>query len=418
MSTQQMIQHALENKEILIPNLIVIATTLVLTLALFSKPIEKSSWWAATVIPLASIIGSGFLVVAPILQMSMGTYAPLAMAGLVTVAYLIGAAIRFNIHRVEPKLAAGTLHPAPHALEILSQWALAFAYVVSVTYYLALFGDFLLRGVNVVNPVLSHSITTAVLLFIAIYGRHRGFNFLGRFEALKLGIIGGLLAGLAYGNYHAWVQHLWHLPPSKEPTWHDWRIVLGMLIVVQGFETSRYLGDKFPPLLRIRTMRYAQWISGGIYVVYIALMLYYFNYPLPPEGQDTAIITLTRHVATVLPVMLLALALIAQFDAAIADAQGGSGLFEELSKRKITVGTGYAIIAAGGIAIVWTSNIFQIITYASKAFAIYYMLQSMVAALTAAKHDDIPHRWPKFFAFSLVASIAAAVVIFGIPAGG
>jgi len=412
------IRQIMADKAILVPNLIVIFSTLVLTLLLFSKRVEKSSWWAATVIPLASIIGSGFLVVAPILQMSMGTYAAYAMAGLVTVAYLIGAAIRFNIRHVEPKLAAGTLHPAPHTLEILSQWALSFAYIVSVTYYLALFGDFLLRGVNVVNPVLSHSITTAVLIFIAVYGRHRGFNFLGRFEALKLGIIGGLLAGLAYGNYDAWTQQLWHLPPAHTPSLHDWRIVLGMLIVVQGFETSRYLGDKFPPMLRIRTMRYAQWISGGIYVVYIALMLYYFNYPLPPEGQDTAIITLTHHVATVLPVMLLALALIAQFDAAVADAQGGSGLMEELSKRKITVGTGYAIIAAGGILIVWTSNIFQIITYASQAFAIYYMLQSMVAALTAAKHDDIPHRWSKFFGFALVASIAAAVVIFGIPAGG
>ena len=402
----------------MIANIIVIFTTLVLTLILFSKPIEKSSWWAATVIPLASIIGSGFLVVAPILQMSMGHYALFAMTGLVLVAYAIGAAIRFNIRWVEPKLAAGTLHKAPWSLEKLSQWALAFAYVVSVTYYLALFGDFLLRGVNVVNPTLSHTITSAVLIFIAVYGQHRGFNFLGRFEALKLGIIGGLIAGLAWGNWHAWQAGIWHLPPTHMPSWHDWRIVLGMLIVVQGFETSRFLGDKFPPLLRIRTMRYAQWISGGIYVVYIALMLYYFNYPLPPEGQDTAIITLTKHVATVLPVMLLVLALIAQFDAAVADAQGGSGLLEELSRRKITLGMGYMIIAAGGLLIIWTSNIFQIITYASQAFAIYYMLQSMVAALTAAAHSDIPLRWPKFFGFALVASIAASVVFFGIPAGG
>ncbi len=402
----------------MIANVIVIFTTLLLTLLLFSKPVEKSSWWAATVIPLASIIGSGFLVVAPILQMSMGRYAAFAMAGLVLVAYMIGAAIRFNIRWVEPKLAAGTLHRAPWSLEKLSQWALAFAYIVSVTYYLSLFGDFVLRGVNVVNPVLSHTITSAVLIFIAVYGQHRGFNFLGRFEALKLGIIGGLLAGLAWGNWKAWEAGIWHLPQTAEPSLHDWRIVLGMLIVVQGFETSRYLGDKFPPKLRIRTMRYAQWISGGIYVVYLALMLYYFNYPLPPQGQDTAIITLSKHVATVLPVMLLVLALIAQFDAAIADAQGGSGLMEELSARRITLGMGYVIIAVGGLLIVWTSNIFQIITYASQAFAVYYMLQSMVAALTAAAHKDIPWRWLKFSGFTLVASIAASVVFFGVPAGG
>ena len=402
----------------MIANIIVIVTTLLLSLLLFSKPVEKSSWWSATVIPLASIIGSGFLVVAPILQMSTGNYALFAMTGLVLAAYMIGAAIRFNIRYVEPKVAAGTLHRVPKTFEFLSEWTLAFAYVVSVTYYLSLFGDFVLRGVDKVDADLSNLITSAVLIFIAVYGRHRGFNFLGKFEALKLGIIGGLLAGLAWGNWHALSDGVWHLSESSTPDWHNLRVVLGMLIVVQGFETSRYLGEKFPPALRIRTMRYAQWISGGIYVAYIALMLYYFNYPLPSEGQDTAIITLSAHVASILPVMLLVLALIAQFDAAVADAQGGSGLLEELSRRRITQGLGYILIAAGGLLIVWTSNIFEIITYASQAFALYYMLQSMVAALTALKHTDIPNRWAKFLGFSFVASIAASVVVFGIPAGG
>ena len=403
----------------MVADLIVIATTLVATLMLLSKPIEKSSWWAATAIPLASIIGSGFLVVAPILQMSVGRLAVVAMAFLVLLAYLIGAAIRFNIRWVEPKLAAGTLHPSAWTLEKLSQWALAFAYIVSVTYYLTLFGSFLLRGVNMVDPTLAKSITTAVLLFIAVYGHHRGFNFLGHFEGVKLGIIAGLIAGLAYGNFQAWSHGLWHLPPDgSTPGWHEACMVLGMLIVVQGFETSRYLGEKFSPQLRIRTMRYAQWISGVIYVLYIALMLYYFNYPLPSTGQDTAIVTLSRHIAVILPIMLVTLALIAQFDAAVADAQGGSGLLEELSRKRIPQSLGYAVIAAGGLLIVWTSNVFEIIVYASKAFALYYALQTIVAALTALLHRDIPMRWLKFFGFTLVASLALSVVLFGIPAGG
>jgi len=399
-------------------NIIVILATLIVTALLFSKPIEKSSWWAATVIPLASIIGSGFLVIAPILQMSVGSLAVVAMSFLVLLAYFIGSAIRFNIRYVEPKLAAGTLHPTARSAEELSRWALAFAYIISVTYYLALFGDFLLRGVNVVDPLLSKSVTTAVLLFIALYGSHRGFNFLGRFEALKLGIIAGLLAGLIYGNLTAWQQGVWHLPAPRQAGWHEVQIVLGMLIVIQGFETSRYLGDKFPPGLRIRTMRYAQWISGGIYILYIALMLYYFNLPLPPAGQDTAIITLSRHIALILPVMLLVLALVAQFDAAIADAQGGAGLLEELSRRKITQGLAYWIIVGGGLFILWSSDIFQVITYASKAFALYYFLQSVVAALTALAHREIPYRLARFLFYTLVASAALSVVIFGIPAGG
>ena len=400
-------------------NLIVIVVTLLVTALLFSRPVEKSSWWAATAIPLASIIGSGFLVIAPILQMSVGRLAVAAMLFLVLLAYAIGGAIRFNIRYVEPKLAAGTLHPAARTMEDLSQWALAFAYIVSVTYYLALFGDFLLRGVDLVDPVLAKSITTAVLLFIAYYGHHRGFNFLGKFEALKLGIIAGLLGGLIYGNYQAWSAGIWHLPPDAgTPGLHEFRMVLGMLIVIQGFETSRYLGEKFPPSLRIRTMRYAQWISGGIYILYIALMLYYFNDPLPKTGQDTAIITLSKNIATILPVMLLSLALIAQFDAAVADAQGGSGLLNELSKRRVSLGAAYWIIAAGGLVILWTSDIFEVILYASKAFALYYAFQGSVAALTALAHREIPHRLPRFFWYALVASAALSVVLFGIPAGG
>lgn len=403
----------------LLPDIVVIAATLTVTALLFSKPVEKSSWWAATVIPLASIIGSGFLVIAPILQMSTGYLAPVAMLFLVTLAYLIGGAIRFNIKYVEPKLSAGTLHKAPLLLENLSEWALAFAYIVSVTYYLTLFGDFLLRGAGMVDPTISKIVTSAVILFIAFYGQHRGFNFLGRFEAVKLGIIAGLIAGLFLGNAEAFLEGSWSLPPNDvTPGWHEMQMVLGMLIVVQGFETSRYLGERFPPSLRIRTMRYAQWISGAIYLLYIALMLYYFKYPLPPEGQDTAIITLSKHVASILPVMLVALALIAQFDAAVADAQGGSGLLSELSKRRVSTGMGYIIIAAGGLLIVWSSNVFEVIVYASKAFAIYYALQSSVAALTALKHEDIPNRYMKFFGFTLIASTALSVVIFGIPASG
>ena len=408
----------LANISDILADIIVIVTTLIVTILLFSKPVEKSSWWSATAIPLASIIGSGFLVIAPILQMSTGNYALVAMTFLVVSAYLIGGAIRFNIRYVEPKLSAGTLHPSAFYTEKLSQWALSFAYIVSVTYYLSLFGDFMLRGVHSVNETLSHIITSAVLIFIAFYGNHRGFNFLAKFEALKLGIIAGLLAGLIWGNYNAYSNGIWHLMDnSPTPGWHEVRMVLGMLIVVQGFETSRYLGERFTPSIRIRTMRYAQLISGGIYIVYIALMLYYFNYPLPPKGQDTAIITLSKHIASILPIMLVTVALIAQFDAAVADAQGGSGLINELSKKRISIGLGYTLIAIGGLIIVWTSNVFEIITYASQAFALYYMLQAIVSALTALAHKDIPHRFIRFLGFSFVASLAASVVIFGIPAG-
>jgi len=97
-----------------------------------------------------------------------------------------------------------------------------------------------------------------------------------------------------YGNFTAFQSGLWHLPNHMDYGWHELREVLGMLIVVQGFETSRYLGTKFSPELRIKSMRYAQLISAFIYVIYIALMLYYFKFPLPSSGQDTVEVGLSK----------------------------------------------------------------------------------------------------------------------------
>ena len=51
----------------------------------------------------------------------------------------------------------------------------------------------------------------------------------------------------------------------------DLRVLLGLLIVVQGFETSRYLGKVFDALTRIQSSRLSQIISTVVYLVFIAL---------------------------------------------------------------------------------------------------------------------------------------------------
>jgi len=80
--------------------------TLVATAALFAARLTASPVWRATVTPLASIVGSGFLVSFPPLTHDLGSYAVIAMAGLVVFAYLLGGAIRFNILHGEPLLFA------------------------------------------------------------------------------------------------------------------------------------------------------------------------------------------------------------------------------------------------------------------------------------------------------------------------
>lgn len=57
--------------------------------------------------PLASIFGSGFLVIVPVLASSVGPYAVWAILAVAFLAFHTGAIVRHNILCAEPVLAAG-----------------------------------------------------------------------------------------------------------------------------------------------------------------------------------------------------------------------------------------------------------------------------------------------------------------------
>ena len=82
-------------------SIIAIAVVVASFLAL-SRRVSRSSSWKATVTPLASIMGSGFLVSAPLLGGIVGNLAWFCMAALLLLAYSVGGAIRFNIRHFEP----------------------------------------------------------------------------------------------------------------------------------------------------------------------------------------------------------------------------------------------------------------------------------------------------------------------------
>jgi hypothetical protein len=81
---------------------VVLVSLAVGVLILFQPVLLKSKDWHATITPLASIIGSGFLVVVPLLAATVGAWAPLAMAAVVAYAYVVGWALRLNIRDAEP----------------------------------------------------------------------------------------------------------------------------------------------------------------------------------------------------------------------------------------------------------------------------------------------------------------------------
>ena len=69
------------------------------------------------------------------------------------------------------------------------------------------------------------------------------------------------------------------------------------------------------------------------------------------------------------------------------------------------------MLAAVGLALTWTANVFEIISYASRAFAAYYALQSAIAALSAW-HDG---RRVRAVLFASLALFGAAIAALGAP---
>ena len=381
---------------------------------LFWPPLARSRLWRATITPLASIIGSGFLVLGPVLEHSYGYYAPVVMAALCAGAYAFGNAIRYNITmRMEGPHARS---PAEERLETLASWALAFAYIISVAYYLNLFGAFGVSLTEVNDAVHAKLLTTSIFLFVLLTGWTRGFTALEKLEQLsvsfKLAIIAGLILGLAiYFAGHAASGEL-VVNPSTRTGAGALALVFGLVVTVQGFETSRYLGDEYDAKTRIRSMRLAQWISTAIYMVYIGLMAYVF-----PAGElelkETEIVSMMDLVAPILPLLLVAAALSAQLSAAVADTGGAGGLFVELTCRRVDEKHAYLLLVGIGLAVTWLFNVFEIIAYASRAFALYYGMQAAIAAATA--HERGAPAW-RVLAYGALAALGLAIAVFGTPA--
>lgn len=372
--------------------------------------------WRATLTPLASIIGSGFLVLGPILDDRFGAYGLLAMIALCGMAAMFGSAIRFNIAAYDQD---GWIAGSPvERLEHVSSWVLAFAYIISVAYYLNLFGAFGVSLADVDQDFSAKLLTTAMFAFILVIGWTRGFSALERLEqisvGLKLAVIGGLLVGLAvYFGAKASAGAL-VLNAPQVTGWNAVAMLFGLIVTVQGFETSRYLGDTYSAKTRIASMRLAQIISTVIYLVYIGLVTFVFARE-DLHFSETAVVDMMGMVAPILTVLLVVAALSAQFSAAVADTSGSGGLFEELTHGRVSSRVGYLLLIVIGIALTWTADVFEIIAYASRAFAAYYAIQAGIAAHFA--HRNKPFG-PLCLSYAALMVLGLAITLYGTPVEG
>ncbi len=398
----------------------VVLFSFVAFLLFFLNPkLEKNRLWTATVTPLASIIGSGYLVSAPLLYFAVKDYAVLAMASIVLLAYLVGEAIRFNIlyseHLIYRVPKKGKFETFLTDVERFSNLALSFAYIISVAFYLRLLSAFIFSGFFERNHLYENLLTTAILLFIGISGFLKGLDFLEFLEkyavAIKLSVIFSFLLALAVHDLSVGFHFKGEY---KSITFETLQILAGILLIVQGFETSKYIGEKYSPTERVKSMKLAQLLSGFIYISFILLATPIFYLLDREKGVDeTAIILLAASISVVLGYLIRTGPLMSQFSAAVADTIGAGGLVNAETHGRVSSRTGYLLVALIDVVLVWSLNIFEIIAYASKAFAFYYLLQTLIAFLVALKNGKKVYT----VLFFVLIWVLAFITLFGKSAG-
>ena len=403
-------------------NIILVLIAASVLLFMYQPRFTKSRSWHATLTPLSSIIGSGFLIIAPLLASVVGTYSPLAVTGIVVLAYAIGGVIRFNIIHAEPLIHDREAYPVIYKIDLFANAVLSFAYVTAVAFYLSLLSSFLLTYIGFGDsPDLERSLTTVIIVFIAAAGYIRGLGGLEKLEAysmsLQLSIVAALLIGVVIYDFNFLLSERSLIFEVKDRNWLTKAFILaGILLVVQGFETSRFLGEKYSAQIRVHTMRQAQLISGTLYIVSVVALLPIVQHLNLENIKIAEIVDATGLAATVLPLMLIVAAIMSQFSAAVADTVGAGGLACESCKKILPTNKAYLVVSILAIILIWTADLLEIISFASRAFALYYLLQCVVAIIASHTQYERKAHHLNLVRFATLAGILTFIVIFAMPA--
>jgi len=375
---------------------------------------QNKTFISALATPLASIFGSGFLVIIPILAAVTGTLSVFAMLAITAVAYCVGEVIRFNIRYAEPALEKPQDHKITLGFERFSDIALVLAYIISISLYLRILSAFVLDPFQADIEFNEQLITTGIIAFIALFGLFKGLQSIEKLEfwSLAVTMIIIFFVILDFGIYD--INRIigdgiqWPGLPDSSP-WKIVTILAGTLIVVQGFETSRYLEDSYDRDTRIRTSRASQIISTIVYILFVALATPLMHYLQSPVKSND-LIMLAGKVIFFLPLMVISAAILSQFSAAVADTIAAVGNIFEASKSKINNKFAYLFIGICAIALTWSVSTFQLVALASRAFAFYYFLQCLVAI-------SVSRTYTQKLMISLVACILLFVTLFAVPVG-
>ncbi len=378
-----------------------------------SRPISRRGVLVATVTPLASIFGSGFLIIVPVLERTLGSLSVLGAAAVCALAWFAGTATRHCVREVEPLLDAGTLDPGTRRLDRAADAVIVVAYVISVALYLRILAQYLFRFVGEGSPVGERVLACLIVAVIVGIGIRRGFHGLDVLERVALVavlvIVIVLIVVLLVGNVQAWRAGDLSLPPGPPIGVGQALLILGgVVITVQGFETVRYLGDQYDARTRVWASRIAQLAATLVYLALAAVATPVMGLG-SDAGADTTLLEIIRRVAPLLALPLVTVAVLSQFSAATADTVAADGNLRGLSDW-MQGARPYLVSGVAAIALAATVATFTIVAVASRAFAAYYAIEAIIALRTTTG-------FARKFGYGTLAVIMAAITLLAQPAG-
>lgn len=376
-------------------------------------PATRRTVVVAAVTPLASILGSGLLIIVPVLERTLGAWSVFGAILICAVAWLIGTSIRHNIMVVEPREAAGSLDRPTALLGRISDGVIVVAYVISVALYLRIMAQYIVglfdsAGSALWEPIIA-CVSVAVIVAIGVLRGFRGLDRLDRVSLVAvLALTTVLGAVLFFHDVNSVVGGTLTLPPVPVTSPLTAALVLGgIVITVQGFETVRYLGAEFDAVTRVRASRLAQLVASSIYIGFVAVATPVMGLGTA-AGADNTLLGITARIAPWLAIPLVLSAVLSQFSAAIADTSAADGNLRGLN-RWFTGPRPYLVSGAAAILLAATVPTLVIVTIASRAFAAYYALQAVIALRTSR---GIPRK----VGFGMLAAVLFAVTLFALPA--
>jgi hypothetical protein len=293
---------------------------------------------------------------------------------------------------------------------------LTFASVINIAYYTLLLITLLLWPLglySVTNLAIGGTVLLVVLIIVGMAGGMDRLNDLGnKTTAFNISAVVAVVTAFIVYNIQEALGGRWDLGDTEVMiSGEDFRKIIGLFAIVQGFEAARYIGARFGKELRITTMRLAQVIASVVFVVFVAsVLILYVQVQTDFSGESIFIVA--DEVGDFMPWLILLAAIGSQTSAIINATMSRSDMLvdHQVLGRDVPRRWSFVVLLGPAIAIFLLVDITEAVALASRVFAAYFVLQAVIAWILARRAQN----WAAVAGFTAIALAMGTITIFGL----